>query len=131
MNNTFAQAIHEIDTSTATIASSNQNQSFISSYYQINVYYMYIIDSSIEALEHLLLVALVYILVCLSVYHALFRRLANGMNLVNSVRFPQCQRVLIVTAHPDDECMFFGPTILSLLKRPTCRVYLLCLSNGI
>lgn len=38
-------------------------------------------------------------------------------------------RVLIVTAHPDDECMFFAPTILNLLRQ-NCHVYLLCLSSG-
>ena len=40
-------------------------------------------------------------------------------------------RVLFVTAHPDDECMFFGPTILSAvsLNRNT-PPYLLCLSTG-
>ncbi|GBM30848.1 N-acetylglucosaminyl-phosphatidylinositol de-N-acetylase [Araneus ventricosus] len=37
--------------------------------------------------------------------------------------------VLIVTAHPDDECMFFAPTILNLLRQGCC-VYLLCLSSG-
>lgn len=63
-------------------------------------------------------------------------------------------RTLIVTAHPgelnifsfkdcihltnnhissfrtDDECMFFGPTLISLRKRKNCKTYLLCLSNG-
>ncbi|KAH7957771.1 N-acetylglucosaminyl-phosphatidylinositol de-N-acetylase [Rhipicephalus sanguineus] len=38
-------------------------------------------------------------------------------------------RVLLVIAHPDDECMFFGPTVLGLLQRK-CELYLLCLSNG-
>jgi hypothetical protein len=37
-------------------------------------------------------------------------------------------RSLIVVSHPDDEVMFFGPTILGLLKKGT--VYLLCLSIG-
>jgi len=37
--------------------------------------------------------------------------------------------VLFVTAHPDDECMFFAPTILNLLKEDYC-IYLLCLSAG-
>ncbi|CDI98591.1 N acetylglucosaminyl phosphatidylinositol [Echinococcus multilocularis] len=37
--------------------------------------------------------------------------------------------VLIVTAHPDDECMFFSPVILSLLKW-NIPVDLLCLSSG-
>ena len=36
---------------------------------------------------------------------------------------------LIVVAHPDDECMFFSPTILSLVCNGI-PVSLLCLSNG-
>ena len=40
------------------------------------------------------------------------------------------RRVLIVTAHPDDECMFFGPTILHFTKEEKALVYLLCLSPG-
>jgi N-acetylglucosaminylphosphatidylinositol deacetylase len=44
---------------------------------------------------------------------------------------PQLGRhVLILTAHPDDECMFFGPTITSLVRAKT-RVHVLCLSTGI
>lgn len=65
-------------------------------------------------------------------------------------------RALIVTAHPgklidnykeklksnsiikdqynfsfsDDECMFFGPTLISLGKRKNCTTFLLCLTNG-
>ncbi|VDD81955.1 unnamed protein product [Mesocestoides corti] len=37
--------------------------------------------------------------------------------------------VLLVTAHPDDECMFFSPVLLSLYKRDI-PVDLLCLSSG-
>lgn len=39
------------------------------------------------------------------------------------------KRTLIITAHPDDETMFFAPVILTLLKQG-CRVTVLCLSNG-
>ncbi|KAI8906727.1 putative N-acetylglucosaminyl-phosphatidylinositol-deacetylase [Gorgonomyces haynaldii] len=39
-------------------------------------------------------------------------------------RNPSLNRVLFLTAHPDDESMFFGPTILNT------RASLLCLSNG-
>jgi N-acetylglucosaminylphosphatidylinositol deacetylase len=35
---------------------------------------------------------------------------------------------LLVTAHPDDESMFFGPTLVSLCKKRS--VSLLCLSTG-
>lgn len=40
------------------------------------------------------------------------------------------KRVLVVTAHPDDEVMFFGPTILHFTNHPNTTVYLLCLSTG-
>ena len=36
---------------------------------------------------------------------------------------------LLVTAHPDDEAMFWAPTILALLEQGL-RVALLCLSTG-
>ncbi|XP_057573054.1 N-acetylglucosaminyl-phosphatidylinositol de-N-acetylase isoform X5 [Hippopotamus amphibius kiboko] len=38
-------------------------------------------------------------------------------------------RTLLVTAHPDDEAMFFAPTILGL-ARLRHRVFLLCFSAG-
>ncbi|PJF19186.1 hypothetical protein PSACC_01032 [Paramicrosporidium saccamoebae] len=37
--------------------------------------------------------------------------------------------VLLVTAHPDDECMFFGPT-LRTLQRSGSHIHVLCLSTG-
>ncbi|ALC47316.1 CG4433 [Drosophila busckii] len=60
------------------------------------------------------------------------RTLQNGLHL-RSVHLPRAAisgRVLLVTAHPDDECMFFGPLIYSLVQRADCQVYVLCLSNG-
>ncbi|XP_073257465.1 N-acetylglucosaminyl-phosphatidylinositol de-N-acetylase-like [Porites lutea] len=38
------------------------------------------------------------------------------------------KKVLVVTAHPDDECMFFSPAILNLRRCST--INLLCLSTG-
>ena len=38
--------------------------------------------------------------------------------------------VLVVTAHPDDECMFFAPTVLMLQQLIDAEVHLLCLSSG-
>lgn len=38
-------------------------------------------------------------------------------------------RTLLVVAHPDDETMFFGPTILNLMKNNK-SLSILCLSNG-
>jgi len=39
------------------------------------------------------------------------------------------KKVLVVTAHPDDECMFFAPTILGLRKKGI-EVNLLCMTTG-
>lgn len=40
-------------------------------------------------------------------------------------------RILILTAHPDDECMFFAPTILGLNNtQKDVKVYALSLSVG-
>lgn len=38
-------------------------------------------------------------------------------------------QALLVTAHPDDECMFFAPTILNLVESKV-DLHLLCLSTG-
>ncbi|CAF98507.1 unnamed protein product, partial [Tetraodon nigroviridis] len=38
-------------------------------------------------------------------------------------------RALVVTAHPDDECMFFAPAIIQLVSL-NVDVHLLCLSQG-
>lgn len=41
----------------------------------------------------------------------------------------QHKSVVFVTAHPDDECMFFGPTIVNLIHQ-NIEVHILCLSTG-
>jgi N-acetylglucosaminylphosphatidylinositol deacetylase len=40
------------------------------------------------------------------------------------------QNILLVTAHPDDEAMFFAPTILSLSRKSSLGLFHLCLSSG-
>lgn len=40
------------------------------------------------------------------------------------------RRVMVVIAHPDDEVMFFGPTILHFTQREDALIYVLCLSTG-
>lgn len=40
-------------------------------------------------------------------------------------------RVLLLTAHPDDECFFFAPTILALRRSSSSpEIFSLCLSSG-
>jgi N-acetylglucosaminylphosphatidylinositol deacetylase len=40
------------------------------------------------------------------------------------------KRILLVTAHPDDEAMFFAPTVLSLSRKTSLSLFHLCLSSG-
>ncbi len=43
---------------------------------------------------------------------------------------PTATRTLFVIAHPDDEAMFFVPTITSLGRDRAQHCYILCLSTG-
>ncbi|KAI8988707.1 putative deacetylase LmbE-like domain-containing protein [Pilobolus umbonatus] len=38
--------------------------------------------------------------------------------------------ILILTSHPDDECMFFGPIITSLKTMTRAKLHVVCLSSG-
>lgn len=48
------------------------------------------------------------------------KKSANGENI----------NVLLVVAHPDDESMFFGPTLLSLAKLGVYNIHTICMSTG-
>lgn len=50
-----------------------------------------------------------------------------------TTRFPTLtgKRILLLIAHPDDEAMFFGPSLLALTKPELGNhVKILCLSSG-
>ena len=66
-----------------------------------------------------------------ALFRALYRahKIQGGMNDVAKGSFRDAKAVLFVTAHPDDETMFFAPTILNLIASGI-SVHLLCLSNG-
>lgn len=109
----------------------NHSQSLNFSEIIFSIYHRAVCRSA-EALEHIVYFFGLYAIFCLVVYVLIFQRwLAQWYRNATNVRLPNSRRVLIVIAHPDDESMFFGPTILSLTKRTNCQVYLLCLSNGL
>lgn len=79
-----------------------------------------------EAVEHLILAVVLYCLLCVLLYTGIVRW--NVLEFKRDVKNPK--RVLIVVAHPDDECMFFGPTVLNFTRQKNCTVYIMCLSTG-
>jgi len=66
------------------------------------------------------------ILVSLVCVVKLIKRLTDDKN---KSFLHQHSTALLVTAHPDDECMFFAPTILEL-RQAAINMHLLCLSTG-
>lgn len=79
-----------------------------------------------DALEHLILGLFLYAILCVVLYVCVVRW--KVLNFRKGVRNPK--RVLFVIAHPDDECMFFGPAVLSFTREKGSVVYLMCLSTG-
>nr|XP_057942681.1 N-acetylglucosaminyl-phosphatidylinositol de-N-acetylase isoform X2 [Doryrhamphus excisus] len=83
----------------------------------------------------LILAAIVAYVVCLKcIYYRYRRSLGKPFEYVlNALPSRQTNggevKALIVTAHPDDECLFFGPTIIRLVEFKV-SVHLLCLSEG-
>jgi N-acetylglucosaminylphosphatidylinositol deacetylase len=65
-------------------------------------------------------------------FGALYAPLESNTSFVtrDTADYPQAKRVLLVTAHPDDEAMFFTPTILSLAPNRDISFFHVCLSNG-
>jgi len=69
---------------------------------------------------------LVSILVCCMVFYLIVSQMSPHP-IQKHLQSPS--RVLFVTSHPDDEVMFFGPTILGL-ARTGCDIFLLVMSPG-
>lgn len=73
----------------------------------------------------LLIAVTAYFCVCISLYSILKRVSHTAWQLPGPPA-----RILLVTAHPDDEVMFFGPLVYWVTRSMASKIYLLCLSNG-
>lgn len=52
-------------------------------------------------------------------------------NLSSRFTVPESKKILFLIAHPDDEAMFFGPSLLALTKPELGNeIRILCLSSG-
>ena len=57
--------------------------------------------------------------------------LLNNTNKTSlEIYFPGKSNVALVIAHPDDEVIFFSPTILQLQKQPDVKLYVICVTDG-
>ena len=61
---------------------------------------------------------------------------ARNLDLLAAPSPSKAANVLLLTAHPDDECMFFAPTLLALTSAQRTKdsraydVFSLCMSSG-
>ena len=62
-----------------------------------------------------------YIVICILLYLIILWR------KVMIPKFPR--KILLITSHPDDECMFFSPTVQAETSKGNF-VYILCLTKG-
>lgn len=85
---------------------------------------------------YIYLVLGIWIFIALITHHFLVR---NKKNTILKDVQKKLSNVLFLIAHPDDECMFFGPAITSLTcqtdsssskKKAAKNIYILCLSDG-
>ena len=65
-----------------------------------------------NSMEDLTILLILILILCIFIYFLLstFKPWKHGKQLGSA------KRVMLVISHPDDEVMFFGPTILGLLK---------------
>ena len=78
---------------------------------------------------------LTVILVSILGFCVMFHFLAHYFKPYSRLKMlKDAKRILIITSHPDDETMFFGPTILSLCRGKSnfksANLFLLCMSTG-
>lgn len=96
--------------------------------------YIFQCRAKLEEILELLSYSFAIFIILNALLYVLIHRYRNGSSKFRFLRPSKLpdnvSRVLLVTAHPDDECMFFGPTIIALKKRSNCRIFLLCLSSG-
>lgn len=92
----------------------------------INVYRAEAFNYFHHNAQYLFIIVVAYIIFSCIFYFSLVR-----FSLLLEVgKIQSCKNILFLIAHPDDECMFFGPSIVSLTGKPNANVYLLCLSRG-
>ncbi|XP_012288019.1 N-acetylglucosaminyl-phosphatidylinositol de-N-acetylase [Orussus abietinus] len=87
----------------------------------ISWWWWYIKEISLQVL----IAIVAYVCVCIFLYAILKRVSHEAWQLAGPPA-----RILLVTAHPDDEVMFFGPFLYSVIKQKASEIYLLCLTIG-
>lgn len=78
-----------------------------------------------ENQDVIFLILILHIILCSSLYFTLTK-----INWASRGALATKEKILFVICHPDDECMFFGPAIVNLIKNENRNVFLLCLSYG-
>lgn len=109
---------------------------FMGTFYKVDLFPSGLFTVTVKIMSLYLAVFLaVFYFICIKYSYSrhqrnFFKSLKHVIN-VSSSSERKCPgiRALVVTAHPDDECMFFAPAIIQLVAL-NASVHLLCLSQG-
>jgi N-acetylglucosaminylphosphatidylinositol deacetylase len=110
----------------------NESINLLVPFKELSVYIIKCRSKLEEALDILSWATFLYLVVNVILFYLIhnFRKGRSKFRFFRAVKLPQnASRVLLITAHPDDECMFFAPTIIGL-KKQNCRIFVLCMSRG-
>jgi len=84
----------------------------------------------------IILLGIIFVSILMGVLHVIARDKTLTSKMKRRIRLGQSKagsktKVVFVIAHPDDEVMFFSPTILNHVSDANkYEVYILCLSTG-
>lgn len=84
---------------------------------------MWQVDSQ-TILSFLKSLVLYYVMMCAGLYVFVMLRIVTPSNKT----IPRGSKILIVTAHPDDECLFFAPAVTEMVHSNS--VHILCVTSG-
>ncbi len=87
-----------------------------------------------EHFDHMMQTIILFILVTIIVFTAIIQKGPVAFHKQSRLGRQEAttllnENILLVTAHPDDEAMFFAPT-LEWMKRLKLSTHILCLSTG-
>lgn len=102
----------------------NKTKQFL--FENLTVIWKEIYQYSKESAWHFACGIIIYLVLCILFYIIWERKFLRK----DGKYFNKVKRILFITAHPDDECMFFGPVIVKLKQKKDCELHLLCLSTG-
>jgi hypothetical protein len=93
----------------------NESESVLVPFLEFSAYIVKCRAKLEAALELIGIILLIFIILNVALFYIVhnFRKGRSKFRFCRATKLPEnATRVLLVTAHPDDECMFFAPSLI-------------------